>query len=311
MSSFRHPNAIVETTQVGEGTRIWAFAHLLPGAVVGRDCNICDHVFVENDVRIGDRVTVKCGVQLWDGLVVEDDVFIGPNATFSNDPFPRSKKTPPLFTKMVVRSGASIGANATVLPGVTVGRNAMVGAGAVVTHDVPAHAIVSGNPAAIVGYVDSAPAAVSGEPAAPPAAETDPGVLGVTLHRVDVFEDLRGRLAVNEVPGLPFTPQRILTLFDVPTRRVRGERAYRTQSQLLICLKGDCRVLVDDGARRREIFLDEPAMGLHIKPVVWTVLYRFFPDALVLALASGTYDPEDYIRDYEEFSSLAAAHWRR
>ena len=134
---------------------IWAFAHVLPGARIGSDCNICDHVFVENDVVVGDRVTVKSGVQLWDGIRLADDVFVGPNVTFTNDPFPRSKVYPASFPETFVGPGASLGANATVLPGLTIGRDAMVGAGAVVTKDVPPHAIVVGNPARIVGYVDA------------------------------------------------------------------------------------------------------------------------------------------------------------
>src|SRR5687767_15956360 len=129
--AFVHPKALCESEHLGDNTRVWAFAHVLPGARIGRDCNICDHVFIENDVVIGDRVTVKCGVQVWDGLRIEDDVFIGPNATFANDPFPRSRKRPEHFTPTLVQNGASIGANATILPGVTIGRGAMVGAGAV------------------------------------------------------------------------------------------------------------------------------------------------------------------------------------
>ena len=147
---FQHPDAIVESKHVGRGTRVWAFAHILPDAVVGEDCNICDHVFVENQVRIGNRVTVKSGVQLWDGVLLEDDVFVGPNATFVNDRFPRSRRRPAQLAKTVVRAGASIGANATLLPGVTVGRAAMIGAGAVVTRDVPAYAVVAGNPARLL-----------------------------------------------------------------------------------------------------------------------------------------------------------------
>ncbi len=141
-----HPMALVETDAVGTGTRIWAFAHILPGAVIGSECNICDCVFVENDVIVGDRVTVKNGVQLWDGIRLEDDVFIGPNVTFTNDRFPRSRVaiTPSITT---VRAGSSIGANATILPGITIGANAMVGAGSVVTMDVPPGSIVAGNPA--------------------------------------------------------------------------------------------------------------------------------------------------------------------
>src|SRR6185295_14359210 len=121
MEYFRHELAVVETGAVGRGTRVWAFAHVLPGARIGADCNICDHVFIENDVVVGDRVTVKCGVQLWDGITLEDDVFVGPNATFTNDPFPRSGRRQAEITRTLVRRGASIGANATVLPGVTVG----------------------------------------------------------------------------------------------------------------------------------------------------------------------------------------------
>lgn len=134
-----HPNALCESPNIGEGTRVWAFAHVLPEARIGRDCNICDGVFIENDVVIGDRVTVKCGVQLWNGIRLRDDVFVGPNATFTNDRFPRSRRRPEGFLTTIVEQGASIGANATVLPGITIGIGAMVGAGAVVTRSVPAN----------------------------------------------------------------------------------------------------------------------------------------------------------------------------
>jgi UDP-2-acetamido-3-amino-2,3-dideoxy-glucuronate N-acetyltransferase len=152
-TTFVHEQALVETQDVGAGTRIWAFAHVMAGARIGADCNLCDHTYVEGDVIVGDRVTIKSGVYLWDGLRVEDDVFLGPQATFTNDRFPRSKRhfECPVTT---VRRGASIGANATILPGVTVGEGAMVGAGAVVTKDVPAFAVVVGNPARVVRMLD-------------------------------------------------------------------------------------------------------------------------------------------------------------
>jgi len=105
MSAFIHPSALCESSQVGDGTRVWAFAHVLPGAIIGRDCNICDGVFVENDVRVGDRVTLKCGVQLWDGITLEDDVFVGPNATFANDAFPRSRQKPASYLRTAVGNG--------------------------------------------------------------------------------------------------------------------------------------------------------------------------------------------------------------
>ena len=139
----------MESDDIGAGTRIWAFAHVMPGAVIGRDCNVCDHTYVEGDVIVGDRVTIKSGVFLWDGLRVEDDVFIGPQATFTNDAFPRSKQPFEVLITRLAR-GATIGAGAVLLPGVTVGEGAFVGAGAVVTRDVPAHAVVVGNPARVV-----------------------------------------------------------------------------------------------------------------------------------------------------------------
>lgn len=150
---FQHEYALVASRNIGENTKIWAFSNILPGAVIGKSCNICDHVFIENDVTMGDRVTVKCGVQLWDGLQIEDDVFIGPNATFTNDIFPRSKQYPKAFKKTILRQGCSIGANATILCGIEIGKNAMVGAGSVVTKNVPPNAVVLGNPAIIQRYI--------------------------------------------------------------------------------------------------------------------------------------------------------------
>jgi UDP-2-acetamido-3-amino-2,3-dideoxy-glucuronate N-acetyltransferase len=149
-----HPLADVQSTSVGASTRIWQYSVVLPGAIIGSECNLCAHTFVESDVVIGNNVTIKSGVFLWDGTRIEDNVFIGPNATFTNDPMPRSRIYPKSFKGILVRFGASIGANATILPGVSIGRNAMVGAGAVVTKDVPDNALVVGNPATIVRYLE-------------------------------------------------------------------------------------------------------------------------------------------------------------
>lgn len=150
-----HSLADVSSASIGVGTRVWQYSVVFAGAKVGVNCNICAHTLVEADVVIGNNVTVKSGVYLWDGTRIEDDVFIGPNATFTNDLMPRSKVYPDAFNGIVVQQGASIGANATLLPGVTIGRYAMVGAGAVVTKDVPARAVVVGNPAKIIRYVES------------------------------------------------------------------------------------------------------------------------------------------------------------
>lgn len=149
MSAFIHPLADVQSTDIGDGTRIWQFAVILKGAKIGRDCNICAHTFIENDVVMGNNVCLKCGVYLWDGVRIGSNVFVGPNATFCNDLYPRAgvhderRKLLPT----IIEDGASIGAGAVILPGATIGRNAIVGAGAVVTKDVPAGVTVVGNPA--------------------------------------------------------------------------------------------------------------------------------------------------------------------
>ena len=300
---FSHPNAIVETSQVGSGTRIWAFAHVLPGAVIGADCNLCDHTFIENDVHIGDRVTIKSGVQIWDGITIEDDVFIGPNATFTNDAFPRSKQYPEAFSRTVIRKGASIGANATILPGRTVGQCAMVGAGAVVTKDVPPYAIVVGNPARITGYVQTNQSPIhriQAEKAQDTVRNVE--VEGVGLYELPVVVDLRGSLTFAEIgKSLPFMPQRFFLVFDVPSKEVRGEHAHRLCHQFLITVKGSCSVVVDDGERRAEIVLNRPNLGLHIPPMVWATEYKYSQDAVLLVLASDVYKAEDYIRNYDEF----------
>jgi acetyltransferase-like isoleucine patch superfamily enzyme len=149
-----HRLADVQSETIGEDTRIWQFVVVLKGARIGTGCNICANSFIESDVVIGDNVTVKSGVYLWDGTRLEDDVFVGPNATFTNDAMPRSKQYPEAFRGVTVKRGASIGANATLLPGIVIGEGAMVGAGAVVTRDVPPRAVVSGNPAKVMRYVD-------------------------------------------------------------------------------------------------------------------------------------------------------------
>lgn len=151
--AFLHKFADVSANQIGENTKVWQFAIILEGAIIGDECNICAHTYIEGNVTVGHRVTIKSGVFLWDGTRIGNDVFLGPNATFTNDKFPRSKKYPDSFSSIIVEDGASIGANSTLLPGIKIGKKAMIAAGAVVTKDVPAYAIVMGNPASVFGYV--------------------------------------------------------------------------------------------------------------------------------------------------------------
>ncbi len=148
-----HPLAEVLSNQIGEGTSVWQFCVILEKAQIGSNCNINCQVFIENDVVIGNNVTIKPGVQLWDGLHIEDDVFIGPNVTFTNDIYPRSKQYPDVFLRIIVEKGASIGANATILPNIRIGKYALIGAGSLVTKDVEKYSIVVGNPALKKGYI--------------------------------------------------------------------------------------------------------------------------------------------------------------
>ncbi len=301
---FVHDEALCESTEVGSRTRIWAFAHVLSGAKVGTDCNICDGVFVEGGAVVGDRVTVKCGVQLWTGVELEDDVFVGPNATFTNDPLPRSRQYLDEYPRTIVRLGASIGANATILPGLEIGAGAMVGAGAVVTRSVPAHAVVVGNPARIKGYTESSTAGAAEAERPPVEAQSTPlAVGGVHLQRFSAFSDLRGRLTAGEMPSdaIPFTPKRWFLVFDVPSREVRGEHAHRVCHQFLVCVHGRVNVAVDDGKRRAEAVLDDPTAGIYVPPRIWGSQFRYEEDAVLLVLASHPYDPDDYIRDYDTF----------
>lgn len=148
-----HPLADVQSPHIGDGTRIWQFCVVLSKANIGKNCNICAQVLIENDVIIGDCVTVKSGVQIWDGARIEDNVFIGPNVTFTNDLLPRSMNKDYDCKGITLRKGCSIGANTTLLAGIEVGENAMIGAGSVVTKDVPANTVWFGNPATLRGYI--------------------------------------------------------------------------------------------------------------------------------------------------------------
>ena len=303
MNFFVHEKGLCESANIGDGTRIWAFAHVLPGATIGAGCNICDGVFVENDVRVGDNVTVKCGVQLWDGVTLENNVFVGPNATFTNDIRPRSKVYPEAFLRTVVEEGASIGANATILPGVRIGRNAMIGAGAVVTRSVPPNAIVVGNPAKIIGYADADTVSANDSESDSPA----PGirtsiVTGVQMHTFNAIADMRGNLSVGEFEReIPFVPKRYFLVYDVPTAETRGEHAHLKCHQFLIAVKGSVQVVADDGEHREQFVLDKPNLGIYLPPMTWGIQYKYSEDAVLLVFASHYYDSADYIREYDAF----------
>jgi acetyltransferase-like isoleucine patch superfamily enzyme/dTDP-4-dehydrorhamnose 3,5-epimerase-like enzyme len=305
MNFHKHPQSIVESDKIGKDTRIWAFVHILPGAQIGSDCNICDHVFIENDVIVGDRVTIKCGVQLWDGIRIEDDVFVGPNVTFTNDIFPRSKQYPEKYLQTCIRKGASIGANATILPGIIIERNAMIGAGAVVMRNVPPNAIVVGNPAYITGYVSTIQSEQPFKlevPTQPSVQVISSDVKGVKIYNLPLIIDMRGSLSFAEYGQyLSFLPKRYFLVFNVANKEIRGEHAHKTLEEFLVCVHGSCSLVISDGQHRQEILLDRPNIGVHIPPMIWGTQYKYSDDAVLLALVSDVYDAGDYIRDYDDF----------
>ncbi|SNR87729.1 Serine acetyltransferase [Geodermatophilus saharensis] len=275
MSFTVHPAGLCESAHVGAGTRVAAFAHVHAGAVVG------------------DRVTLGSGVRVGDGVRLADDVSVGANAVLAGEE--------PGAAETVVGPGASVGAGSTVVPGVRIGRRARVAPGTVVTRDVPPNAVVEGNPARIVGYVDAGPdVADAGEVriGALPASR----VPGVNVLRITRADDLRGSLVAADFDqDLPFVPRRFFTVFGVPSSDVRGAHAHRRCHQLLVCVQGSINAVVDNGVQRQEFVLDRPDVGLHMEPMTWGTQYRYSADAVLLVLASDPYDPDDYIRDHDEF----------
>lgn len=312
-----HSTADVQSPLIGAATTIWQFVVVLAGARIGSHVNVCAHCFIENEVVIGDRVTIKSGVYLWDGVWLENDVFVGPNVTFTNNKFPRSKAPLAQHPITLVEAGASIGGGAVLLPGITIGRGAMVGAGAVVTKSVPPYAIVTGSPARIIGYAEDAASGYASKDQNININTTQltenssqkitrVGIGKVMLHRLKSVQDMRGNLSAGEFPSdIPFEPKRYFLVFNVPSAKTRGEHAHRKCHQFLICVKGSCAVVVDDGKSRCEVLLDTPSLGIHLPPMTWGIQYKYSPDAVLLVFASDYYDSHDYIRSYAEFAELA------
>ena len=300
--AFIHEKSIIEPGAViGPGTKVWSFTHILGGARIGADCNICDYVFIENLVKIGNRVTIKSGVQLWDGVTIENNVFVGPNVTFTNDKFPRSKSYIEKYPETVIKNNASIGANSTILPGLNIGEYSMIGAGAVVTMDVPKYAIVAGNPAKIIGYAKDYPETVNLNESR--ATNDDQiKVTGVQLINFKYVNDMRGNLTETQFDrDLPFLLKRIFIIDSVPDAKVRGEHAHLHCHQCLVCVKGSVSVSVDNGYVRQEIELSSPKIGLYMPPLIWGAQYNYSRDAVLMVYASHEYDESDYIRDYNLF----------
>ncbi len=307
MGHFVHEEAICESKRIGAGTNIWAFAHILSDAIIGCNCNIFDGAFVENDVIIGNDCTIHCGVQLGQGVHLEDCVVVGQNVKFTHSDYPHSKIEPIALSKTLVRSGVSIGPNATILHGIELGANCVIGAGTLVNVSVPPNAIVAGTPCRIIRFVETenftelSTRDWHGNPSIQLADKME-----IRLYRFASFNDFRGTLTVVDYDhSLPFAPRRMFTIQDVPEGFFRGNHAHKQCHQLLICLKGSCIVQLDDGKSRMSVLLDSNALGLHIPPRTWGVQYQFSNDAVLHVLASDPYDPNDYISCYAEFLNCA------
>lgn len=301
------PNSDVRTNDIGAGSTFQPYCVVMAQARIGTRVQIGPHCLIENDVVIGDDVVIKAGVQLWDGVRVESNVFIGPNVTFTNVRYPCSQSEASVLEQTTIKSGASIGANATILPGVTIGERALIGAGAVVTGSVPAYAIVVGNPAAITGYTHTDHRREVVAHVSEGRRREATAIPGVEIYNLPVIPDIRGKLTVGEFGvDIPFEPKRYFLVYDVPSRETRGEHAHRACHQILICVQGSCLAIADDGRTRQEFVLDSPNRALHMPPMIWGTQYKYSPDAMLLVFASHHYDPDDYIRDYDQFLSEVA-----
>ena len=295
MSFDQHLTAEVDPgCRIGNGTTIGSHSIVKAEVCIGENTRIGDRTILTGPVEIRNRVVVDTESYIAGDCRIEDGAQIGPRVCLNARPGQRIQ----------VREEAIIGAQVTISATVTIGNRAVVEAGAVVTKDVPATAIVAGNPAKITGYVlTSSPAAI--QPRENSLETKTTAVKGVKVHQLPKIEDLRGNLSFGEAQRqVPFEVKRYFLTFDVVNEEVRGEHAHRTLEQFLICVHGRLHLLADDGQNREEFVLDQPDVGLYLPRMTWGVQYRFSPGAVLLALCSDYYDPTDYIRDYAEFIDL-------
>lgn len=303
-----HTTALVETSNIEPSTVVGAFVHILSGAKIGKGCVISDRVYIGNNVTICDNVRIDVGAYLTGNLIIEDNVCIGPNVGFHrNIKLQNDQEKAELNTKVL--QGASIGANVTIPYGTVVGINSVISDGAIITTDVPPNAIVSGNPAQIIGYKDARTPSTNitevDVESLPLVGITGIGVGEAAIHKMPKITDLRGSLTFAEIEQyLPFLVKRYFIVYDVLSDKARGEHSHRNLHQFLVCVKGRCSVVVDDGSNMKEVKLESPEIGLHITPGVWGIQYKFSNDAVLVVFASDTYDDKDYVRNYDEFLTL-------
>ena len=284
MSNNHHSTAIIENNAyVGRGVVLGCFVQVCDGASIGEHTTIEGLTIVPANVCIGQRVRVGRGV-----------CFITPNS---------------MTDRIEVSRGVVIGSQAIIHQDVLIGENAVIAPGAVVQRSIPSMAMVEGAPARIIGYVGATQSwsrQILGSPVSQSIQTSQ--VQGVTVHRMPRVVDIRGNLTVGEFDrGIPFAAKRYFMVFDVPSVETRGEHAHHECHQFLICVRGSCAVVADDGVNRQEFLLDQPDIGIHLPPMVWGIQYKYSADAVLMVFASHYYDNADYIRDYSEFCQLAGA----
>jgi len=260
-------------------------------------------VHEDTKASISSSAVIMPGAYIGLGVRIEDEVTIGPNAAILG------KEDNISTAAAEIRAGVVIGANATVLPGVVVGMRAVVKPGSVVTRSVPPLAIVDGNPAIIIGYASTSINLDAKQHINDNNERLKHSIVkNVTLHQLALVSDLRGNLSVGEFEkDIPFKAKRYFLVFDVPTAETRGEHAHKKCKQFLVCIKGSCRVVADDGLNREEFILDSPAKGLYLPEMTWGIQYHYTNDAYLLVFASEYYDATDYIRDYDQFIAAVRA----
>ena len=305
------PNAVIYyDVVIGARALIGDGASIREQCRIGDDCLISRCVTVNYNVQIGDRTRIMDNTHITGNMRIGSDCFISLCVGTTNDnAIGKLPYDPERVRGPIVEDGAAIGAGATILPALTIGRNSIVGAGSVVTGNVQANAIVTGSPARVTGYVEMTKAATkryafdasdAGQPSA-----SSTSVAGVTVHQLRFVEDMRGNLSVGEFAReIPFVARRFFSIFDVPGSRVRGEHALKACDQFIICLKGRASVVIDDGTKREEVLLDRPNIGVYIPAMIWTTFYKFSPDAILLVFASTYYQHTEYIRDYQEYLGI-------
>lgn len=276
-------------------------AMVSPHALLGDGCDVAAGAIIGDHVVLGGRVRIGAGAVLQGHCRIGDACELGAGAVLDNG----TDDAP-----IVLEEGVRVATAASIVAPVTIGRGALVQAGTTIVRSVPAHAIVCGNPAQITGYTlafasDDPKSGIGGEDST---VSVRSHVRGVTLHRLAKIIDLRGNLTVGEFEtDVPFRPKRYFMVFGVPNAEVRGEHAHHRCEQFLICARGSCSIVADDGASREEFVLDDPSLGLYLPPRVWGIQYKYSADAVLLVFASEPYQPEDYIRSYDEFMRLVAA----